>query len=386
MTCSPKIWLKQDIEKELKEALEGNMQAIRFKSGRGKDYFTQNLNVDENVNLLYSRNWPTKIEAEPEEQSILIAEPVGLQPGLGVLGFCYVPYHFVYDLTYPVLIQVYNSDFLFQFPVAVIIEKNKPRESLPINSLREEEVELCKYKNQKVSVYTYDTDLKPVEADISFKCLTDKCDVGKTEMKEGDAILTALFPQCVNGFVLAKAEGYETAKLQISTNEENWASVILDKLYDLDLNLKVDGKETSNQGVIYFESEDVEKSRTVVWPQVKSFELSEGFYNISVYVYSDSDIKIPASTTTKCIDVPKSGLFGFFGATEERCFDIDFPEQTLSSGIIGGGKSVYYVTESELEEGKLEINAAKLPVPTSLEQLQENYNLLEHKKVNLMFG
>jgi len=60
----------------------------------------------------------------------LIANPVGNQPGLGVLCFCYVPYHFVYNIGYPVLIQVYSGEEIFQFPVAVVVKGNKPREAL----------------------------------------------------------------------------------------------------------------------------------------------------------------------------------------------------------------------------------------------------------------
>src|SRR3989344_2949018 len=98
ISCSPKVWLKADVEKDLKNALEANIATIRIGT-KGKQYFVREIpGIDENVNFLYSPSWTTKIEVEPEENGVLIAEPVGLEEGLGVLGFCYMPYHFVYNV------------------------------------------------------------------------------------------------------------------------------------------------------------------------------------------------------------------------------------------------------------------------------------------------
>ena len=53
----------------------------------------------------------TIVQAGNREALIFhMAEPVGNQEGMGMLGFCYVAYHFVYDLAYPVLVQVYYED------------------------------------------------------------------------------------------------------------------------------------------------------------------------------------------------------------------------------------------------------------------------------------
>ena len=62
----------------------------------------------------------------------MIAKPIGTQPGLSAMKFCYAPYKFVYDMYFPVLIQVYSKDDaneVFQFPVSVVINKNMPREA-----------------------------------------------------------------------------------------------------------------------------------------------------------------------------------------------------------------------------------------------------------------
>ena len=385
LTCAPKVWLKQDIDKELKEALEANMQAIKF-SGESSDYFVQDLNVGEDVQFLYSKNWPTRLEISGEgaDEELLIAEPVGLQQGLGILGFCYVPYHYVYDINYPVLVQIYNENELFQFPLAVIIEKNMPRESLPASFIDDLEPELCKYKNTKVDVYTYNTNLEPVEADIDFTCLQQTCDIGKTEIESNEAKLEGLFPQCVNGYVIAKAEGYAEKKYLESTISEGITDIILDKLYELDVDFKVDSKNTNDNAIITFSSSD--NTQTILWPEQKTIKLSEGFYNISVYVFRDSSIPIPAMKKEQCAEVSKSGILGFFGQTEEKCFDLDLPSQTLSNVISGGGDVEEYITEMQLEKGEIEINAPSISLPRSLEELQDSYILLENNVVYIDFS
>ena len=382
LSCSPKVWIKTNLDKELKEALEANIQAIRFSYKQG--YFNQNLDVKEQVNFLYDREWPTRIETFPANNNVMIAEPVGNQPGLGILGFCYVPYHFVYDIVHPVLIQVFSSGEIFQFPVVAVISGNKVREALPVNSVLDAEPELCKYANTQVSVYTYNTNLEGVEADISFECLGQRCDIGKTKLDEKrDAVLVEKFPSCLNGFITAKAENYVTERHQQSTNIEGDANIILDRLYELDLELRVNGKITNDNAIISFISR--KNIQTVAWPEVKSVKLSEGSYNITVYAYRQGKIVIPGMKQEHCSTVPKSGLLGIFGMTEEKCIDVDIPPQELTSVISAGGKSEDYFIENQLVKNKVIVSVQSIPVPASLEQLQDSYNLLEIKQVYVDF-
>ena len=114
-------------------------------------------------------------------------------------------------------------------------------------------------------------------------------------------------------------------------------------------------------------------------------KLTEGLYNISVYVYSNAIIRIPGSKTPKCIESVKPGFLGFFGAKEEKCFDLEIPSQDLTNAMTAGGKVEQYVSESELEKGRAEISVEALAMPKSLEELQKNYELLEEKNVYLDF-
>jgi len=382
ISCSPKIWMKNEVDNTLKEALEANIQAIRFSSGEG--YFNQKLQVGGNVRILYDRDWPTKIEIWNSNNDVLMAEPVGNQPGMGILGFCYVSYHFVYDVAFPVMIQLYDENEFFQFPVVVIIDKNKAREALPQTTIFNVEPELCKYPNTEISVYTYNNNLEPVEASISFECLGQSCDIGKTKIEGEDAVLTGKFPSCLNGYIIARADGYADKKYLISTNKKSVANIVLDRVYDLDLELRVNNQETDNMAIISFVSG--ESVQSVAWPEQKEVKLSEGLYNISVYVYREGSLNLPEMKKTICNEVPSSGLAGLFGMTEEKCIDIDIPAQKIENVISGGGKSEEYIVESQLEKGKIVVSVNSLPVPTTIEQLQDNYNLIEFKPVYLEFG
>jgi hypothetical protein len=392
--CATKLWQIEDIREDLTQALEGNVPAMKIKGDyyelleKENEYFVQDIGeeVDVSVNFMFIRDWPVKIEVWPEEDGILRADPVGLQEGLGVLGFCYVPYHFVYDFAYPVLIQLYSGNEMFQFPIVVYVEKNQPREAVDTIGLPDVVPELCSKKNAEVSVYTYDTRLDPVEAEIKFKCFDTQCSIGETKSNGADAILTDNFPQCVNGFIIAKKEGYETEKYQISTTQENEAVIILNKLYKLDLEIQKDGNVIGDSNaVVSFSKEDDVK--TIVYPEQKQIELGVGPYEIKVYVYSNSEINLQGSTTKKCVDVPESGILGIIGSTKKKCFDMVVPDQTVTSVVSGGGTQNYYIGESELEgSNKLTLNVADFGIPTKVEDLQINYNSIEVNGVEVMFS
>ena len=392
--CSPKIWLFDDVRKDLMDALAINVPATKVKGDYytlGKEenkYFIQDLGekVDVDVNFMYVKNWPLKLEAWPSEEGILKAEPVGLQEGLGMLGFCYVPYHFVYDFAYPVLIQIYDSNEMFQFPVAVVIDKNMPRKALDVEGLPDVIPELCQHKNQEMEVYTYNTNLEPVEAQIKFKCFDTTCSIGATEMNEaGDAYLSALFPECVNGYIVASAEGYKTKKYLASTVESSIADIILDKKYNLSLEVQKQGTSLGNEFAVITFNKDGEVL-TLAYPEQKEVSLTEGQYEIKVYVYTTSNINLQGSSSEKCVDVPKSGLLGIFGMTEEKCFTMQVPEQIVSFAVSGGGTQKYYIGESELQDSsKLIINAESFGTPTKVEDIQINYNSVETSGLDVVF-
>jgi len=400
--CVPRIFVEEDIKRDIVGGLAANIPAVKLGgdyyelASAERNYFVSDggFDIDENLNFMYSPDWPTRVEIYGD----MVAKPVGLQEGMGILGFCYVPYHFVYDIDFPVLVQFYDDYEIFQFPVAVVISKNQAREAMPTTSGVSIESRVCEFRNQEVEVYSYDVDLEPVEARIQFKCLDSVCEIGRTSMTsevermsmtsevegggervEGEAYLRGEFPQCVNGFIIASADGYANARYQISTNEDSLANVVLNKKYNLSLDLGNVAK-----ALVSFVGEDY--SATVLYPDMSSVELVEDYYNVSVYVYDDSSLKFPATSRRECVDVPESGLAGMFGVQTEKCYDINMPEMDISFAVVGGGKTREYITVGMLEDAReLNINVPLFGLPDSLEALQANHEAVDDEIVFLEY-
>lgn len=385
INCAPMIWNANEVFEDLKGAIEANTMALR---SRGTDtdltkeenkYFVLDLPVEQDVRFLNSRNWSYSYEVNPSEGSILTAKPMGNQPGMAALGFCYVPYHFVYNINYPVLVQVYDGEEVFQFPMAVVIQGNKPREALNFTTSSLPEPEICSYKNTLVSVGTYDNYLNPISASVSFECFGKRCPIGDSE----DGILEDLFPQCANGFVIAEAEGFKKTKEYFSTSSSDYVDIILNRLYEKKINLKIDGKPYNGDAIITIISND--SSTSLLYPTQDTVELSQDQYQFQVYVYRNSSIQLEETKQKQCMDVPRSGLGGLFGFTNQECFDITIPAQTISQALYAGGQQSYFVSDSELEYATtIDINTESLPTPRTIEDLQNNFILFEGQPLDII--
>src|SRR3989344_1357168 len=321
LSCSPLHWNADDVFSELQENIEANTLALR-NSGKENNYFVLDLPVspEYEIRFINSREWARAFEVEPSEENLLLANPVGNQPDLGILGFCYAPYHFVYSIKYPVLVQISKDQETFQFPMAVVIQGNNPRESLNVNASQAESIELCENKNTQIKINVFDSSSKPIDAEISYECFGESCIIGETSSGN----LESDFPQCVNGFVITE-----------------------------------DGA-----------------SRTIVYPEQKSVGISEGFYDVKVQIYKDSSFEISKTTQEQCVDIP----IGIFELTKKKCFDIEFPSQLVSKALAGGGTQEYYILESELSSANsMEINVESMPVPDTIEKIQDNNLLFEFK-------
>ena len=399
LSCSPLVWNPQDVVKDIREGISANIGNLKVKGdyydlkNTNNKYFVVDIgeNVKENVKFSFDSRWPSRVEVWPVEDQVMIAEPIGLEEGLGILGFCYVPYHFVYDVYYPVLVQITNGEELFQFPVSVVIDKTVPRVALEGEIVDEPNNidEFCSYKNTDIDVFTFDSNINPVEADISFTCLNQKCRMGSTKIVGGDSLLSTKFPQCINGKITAKAEGYTTANYYVSTNEPRVANILLDKLYEKPIELVVGGiplesRDANGLATISFKGDKY--STTVIYPQQKTVKLSEGLYNISVRVFSGANLKIPGSSESKCVQIPSPGILGFLGRTKEQCFTVNLPEQTLTNSLSAGGDSQEFILESDLKSGnKIKVSTPVLPPVTSLDQLQQNYELLDSQNIFISY-
>jgi hypothetical protein len=282
-------------------------------------------------------------------------------------------------MKYPVLVQIISGEEIFQFPIAVVVLGNVPREPLDGSAIGAQFSEFCDNKNTLASITLYDSDMRKINGNISYECFGTTCTIGETDGGE----IYEKFPQCVNGYVIAKAEGYKEEKIMQSiTTSGSSISIFLDRIYEKNINLKLDGKNYVGQATITFISDDY--SKTILYPAQKKIELSGGEYGVQVSIYKNASINFAGGISEQCIDVPKGGIGALLGLTEEQCFEIKYPSELISNALAGGGIQIYDFSEYSLRNSNtIEINAKSLPNPDSFEQLQENYILFENNKLEI---
>jgi hypothetical protein len=377
--CAPIIFNFADIRQNISNSLRDNIASIKLKGSyysNSDPYFIVDLGtkVNDNINFIYSNQWPTKIEIYGKD----VAEPVGLQPGTELLGFCFVEYHLVYDVVFPVLIQIADETESFQFPVVVFLERNQiKKETVPGNYIGQEEV-ICKNKNQELKITTKNSDDQHVPASLSFSCLGERCYLGETT--SGLTSSDIMVPRCVNGFIEARAEGYSNGKHLISSNEDTSAQILLKKIYSLELDLG----NIPGDALVSFKSPEF--SRSVFYPSQKEIQLVDGEYEVSVQVYRNSSLIFPARTEKKCLESTSSGISGLFGDTKTQCYEINIPSQEIDRALAGGGNSFEVISESNLKNSKkLNIDVPLFKIPSKIEEINENYINLEDSFVLVNF-
>ncbi|MCX6741879.1 MAG: hypothetical protein NTX24_01735 [Candidatus Pacearchaeota archaeon] len=378
ITCAPKIWSKEQVQSDLKVALQENVAALKIRGSSytlknpENRYFVINIGktVDEKVNFLYSRTWPTKIDIWPSSGGILRSDPLGTQAGLGAIGFCFVPYHFVYDLSFPVLIQVTSGTEMLQFPVVVIIDKMVPRqfdtnETIPID------IDICRAPGQIGTVFTsYNSEA--VKATISFKCLSQSCAIGTTSTDGTKARLTTEFPRCVNGYLTVESEGFKPKEAVVSSNEPFILDMQMEPLYSLPVEMNLANNENA---IIYFTSEDY--SQTLFYPREKTVNLSEGTYKIDAQISRQGEISFGSGEVEKCIKIPSEGIGGILGMTSEQCYNVTLPSTKLTEILVGGGSMNYSFSDDQLRSArKMTIRPDTVDTPTTIDELSEVYDFI----------
>ena len=70
--------------------------------------------------------------------------------------------------------------------------------------------------------------------------------------KTRDGIYSGKAPACLNGQIIANAEGYARGKAGFSTNSESLAEIILDKEYEVELEIEANGKPIEGNALVVF--------------------------------------------------------------------------------------------------------------------------------------
>ncbi len=82
--------------------------------------------------------------------------------------------------------------------------------------------------------------------------------------------------------------------------------------------------------------------------------------------------------------MPTTGIGALTGATENKCYNIEIPAQTIEQVLIGGGKAYEFFDDSSLSIGnKIFIDVPSFSAPSKIEEINENYIKLEDSFLNV---
>lgn len=424
-SCTEKIWLKDDVERRLKNIIFENVAAMRIK---GTDYALQNdkfkylefdalksKDKDVNINLMYIPNWPTTIEITPSEGNVLRSDQIVKKAGgpVGAIAstfFCLNQHRFVYDIKYPVLITLRDpSGLTFQYATEVIIDNNEPRQNrLETFDLPDTTSPICQYPQKEVSIFTGTLDpsgdLVPLSnVSLSFKCFPATCPLGISSLNEnGEPVLTTKVPLCFNGIIEGYKPGYKQVQKTIysSNNEEAppTALVELEQIYTKPVNLFVIDKDTgavrdpyeTEQINFEFTSTETNYQTNYIYPnENNTVDLLPGNYTINSYLLRNSStykITIPKQTIETCIDTRDFSLLGFF-KTKQVCNSTETEKMEFDTILTGGATNVEHkFTSIDLaSDAPLNLYVLSSPIPGSLEELQKIQLQIDTNKDHPLF-
>jgi hypothetical protein len=271
-----------------------------------------------------------------------------------------------------------------------MVANNQPKE----NKLAGEGItiipELCQNRLaiETVNTFSYDENGRVIplnNVSLSFKCIKTTCDMGKVIRDS----ITAQFPQCVNGLLIAGKEGYHTAKYTMSTNfNDQEVSVVLEKYMNFSLNISViekDGKirslEKGETVIVEMKNDEKAHSVNLVYPAQETINLLEGDYSAKLSLFEEGSFTITGKKVTQCMDIPQSGLFGFLGFTEQKCMDFETPSLELEQ-VFGGGAEF----SASISRGKsLNMYLLKTDAPKSADNLDAAYQISQTAVSNSNF-
>lgn len=418
LECAPLIWSKSKIESDFKQIVSTNLPAIKilgtdfeFPEERLK-YFGWDIDGKDHsgisARLIYSVRWPFEMRVEPSQGELLKAEQItnDVGPAGAVVNafVCLQQYNFVYDVRYPVIVILDDSEafdgegFTLQYAMQVVINRNQPRVAkiLPESIGDVSDRKYCdqRFNTGSVAVAELrDGALFPITGvDVKYKCINHLCDIGKTKRTpSNEAVIEALFPSCINGFVMVSKEGYHAAKQMISSNEDFFTSVIMKKVVEVPYEISVmrdvgvTAPYDDEMIFIYFENADDDYNTMLSIPGDNVVKLIPGSYDVSAYIFSEdrNGIRLDGREFELCYQVPKKGITAIFGDTEEECETVKIPATTLKSVMTGGVDFAWDVSEDDLEKDYVRFYLPYLGKPTTYDQLALYYSLIENNTLDV---
>ena len=343
-SCKPKVWRLSSISDKLSTLLRVNLPYIRIKgtdynpnlyvpnpSGKSvysETYFQQHyvweIDKDDkkyrNMKVAFAYdNWPLEIYARPSQNGILRSNA---QKGSDMLSFfCLQIWHFTYDLSYPVIVSVFdqktdkNDAYQFNFAFKVSINHNEPSRERTGSTLFESEPDLssedyCNALQNEITIYTVNnaTGADMRDVNLTFVCGRFYCDIGKSNWLSFGAAagITKGFPYCVNGVIKGEKEGFAEAQSFIQTDVDGRSYVLLLNPIKEFKNYKVVKHQVSSPSVaqelspnekasILIRGKDIGFEAFAMYPKEADFPLKliggrDTTYEVNVYLLDEENI------------------------------------------------------------------------------------------------
>jgi len=266
--CVRKQWLVSEIKKKLIDVLEPAIDGVRFDStdhppflAKEDDYiriqkavddwreseirkplqlpkdipsdaydyfqfffhFTDNEDDYQDLKVVskYDRGWGLRLMATPSQYGVMKSSTQSLASEVMQMLLCLNSFHFVYDVTYPVMISInapealHRTGFAFRFAFPVQIFHNRPdRSLLPTTIIEPTEFasDYCDFLGDEThTIIARDiiTNAELSRVNLSFRCFTELCQLGRTRTDNRHLQWTGNFPEgCYGATIGANRSGY----------------------------------------------------------------------------------------------------------------------------------------------------------------------------------
>lgn len=276
ITCQPRSWSISKIDEYLGKVIMHNIKFLTFSNTKFEPsnipYFDKIYQVELGssttdfsnikVNTIYNPDWQLNVDVQPKHGDTV--KPIEYDPTKFFFN-CIKLYHHKYSVNFPIMFQLIsdeNPEDMFYFATPVIMNHDEPDRYGNVPAWPEEidrtgsekycsnttsisifnldkagnivvQPSLLENRKVQLDVYAFDVmkgypegALKDVK--ISYHCVKFRCEIGSTEFPTseegyyvGDApMLSAKFPQCFNGYIIAEKEGYLTERQKITINND----------------------------------------------------------------------------------------------------------------------------------------------------------------------
>jgi hypothetical protein len=270
VSCKKRKWSVQQAELSLQDLLRINLGQLQVKNSAFAEFSDQypyyqshyqwNLGQDfsqpdVSVAFNFDNTYPFTFNVRPTSGDKMTSNQLG--GGHELIDFlCLQNWKFVYDISYPVMIDLRDDTTNYRFKIALTVHlaNNLPDRSGALLPQPQYEVdsftddEFCADRRIPMTAYTYELIENPYtgvyvrepldNVALAFSCLRYSCDVGDTDLSTGldnVATLRTNFPYCAGGILRGEKEGYKDGWERVFTGPDKNVEVDLVPLLEIPL-------------------------------------------------------------------------------------------------------------------------------------------------------